>query len=70
MKKYYITFVVATVCTLLSSCNDYLDKLPDNRMTFSSPSEVGQLLVTAYPQTHPAYLLEVYSDNADEMDNP
>lgn len=70
MKKYYITLVVASVCTLLSSCNDYLDKLPDNRMTFNSPSEVGQLLVTAYPQTHPAYLLEMYSDNTDEMDNP
>ena len=51
----------------LTSCNDYLDKLPDQRMELKSPSEVSRLLVSAYPEIHPAYLLEMYSDNADEI---
>ncbi len=51
----------------LTSCNDYLDKLPDQRMELKSPSEVSRLLVSAYPEIHPAYLLEMYSDNTDEI---
>lgn len=70
MKKYYITPFAIGVCTLFSSCNDYLDKLPDNRMSFDSPQEASMVLVTAYPETHPAYLLEMYSDNTDEISNP
>ena len=43
-----------------TSCDDYLDKLPDNRMELSSPSDVSKLLVNAYSETNPAYLLEMY----------
>lgn len=50
-----------------TSCNDYLDKLPDKRMELKNPSEVSKLLVSAYPEIHPAYLLEMYSDNADDI---
>lgn len=55
---------------LLSSCNDYLDKLPDNRQEINTPEKASSLLVTAYPYSNPAYLLEMYSDNTDEYDNP
>ena len=37
-----------------TSCDDYLDKLPDNRMELSSPSDVSKLLVNAYSETNPA----------------
>lgn len=53
----------------LTSCNDYLDKLPDNRMQLKNPSEISSLLVSAYADAHPVYLLEMYSDNTDCIDN-
>ncbi len=49
----------------LASCDDYLDKQPDSRMDLETPSDVSKLLVTTYPAVHPAYMLEVYSDNSD-----
>lgn len=51
----------------LVSCNDFLNKYPDSRMDLKNPSEVSQLLVSAYPAAHPAYLTETFSDNTDEQ---
>ena len=72
IKKW--TMRLSAVCLissamLFTSCDDYLDTLPDNRMELSSPDEVSKLLVSAYSSIHPAYLLEMYSDNTDEYDN-
>lgn len=53
----------------LVSCNDFLEKSPDNRMNLSSKEDVASLLVSAYPDIYPAYLLEMYSDNTDEYRN-
>ena len=39
-------------------------------MELQTPSDVSSLLVSAYPSSHPAYLLEMYSDNTDECVNP
>lgn len=50
---------------MMTSCNDYLDKLPDARMDLKTPDDVSKLLTSAYPEVHPAYLLEMYSDNTD-----
>lgn len=69
MKKY-IGFSIIALGLTLTSCDDWLDKLPDNRMELQTPSDVSTLLVSAYPNTHPAYLLEMYSDNTDECVNP
>ena len=52
-----------------TSCDSYLDKLPDNRMELSSPNDVSKLLVSAYSETSPVYLLEMYSDNTNEYNN-
>ena len=65
IKKLYIVIVALALSAGLSSCNDYLDKQPDSRLDLQSPSDVSKLLVNAYPQVHPAYLLEMYSDNTD-----
>lgn len=53
----------------LTSCDKYLDKLPDNRMELKTPEEVSKLLVSAYATHNPAFLLEMYSDNTNEYDN-
>ena len=69
MKKY-IGFSIIALGLTLTSCDDWLDKLPDNRMELQTPSDVSSLLVSAYPSSHPAYLLEMYSDNTDDCVNP
>lgn len=65
IKTLYITIVSALMSMSLASCNEYLDKQPDSRLDLNSPSDVSKLLVSAYPERHPAYLLEMYSDNSD-----
>lgn len=67
--KLYIAISLLAGTAALSSCDDYLDKLPDNRMELSSPEEVSKLLVSAYSEANPAYLLEMYSDNTTEYNN-
>jgi len=67
VKKYIIYLPVAAISLALTSCNDFLNKYPDSRMDLKNPTEVSQLLVSAYPQAHPAYLTEMYSDNTDEQ---
>lgn len=56
-------------CFILSlvSCNDYLDKLPDNRTQLDSEKKITALLVSAYPQNNSIVMQEMASDNA--MDN-
>lgn len=72
MRKSYNKYIGAALLglTLLStSCNDYLDQKPDARMELSSPDDVSKLLVTAYSVSNPAFLLEMYSDNTDQLQN-
>lgn len=67
VNKYITGLSMAVVSFALASCNDFLNKYPDSRMDLKNPSEVSQLLVSAYPSAHPAYLTEMYSDNTDEQ---
>lgn len=53
----------------LTSCNDFLDELPDNRMEIKNGTELSYILVNSYPVVHPAAVLEWYSDNTDECSN-
>ena len=68
MKKYIVLSVIA-LSGLFVSCDDYLDKLPDNRMELKTADEIKSLLVSAYATRNPAYLLEMYSDNTDDCVN-
>lgn len=65
LHNIYIAIVSLAMTFGLASCNDYLDKQPDSRLDLQSPDDVSKLLISAYPQVHPAYLLEMYSDNTD-----
>ncbi|WDF69288.1 RagB/SusD family nutrient uptake outer membrane protein [Sphingobacterium oryzagri] len=49
-----------------SSCNKYLDEMPDNRATLNTEDKIKKILVSAYPTT--AYLVsaEFSSDNVDD----
>lgn len=68
-KKIYILLTVALAGLSFASCDDYLDELPDKRMVLKNTDEVSKLLVSAYATSNPAFLLEMYSDNADCYDN-
>ena len=46
MKKI-IYFIIGV--SLLTSCNDLLDELPDNQVPVNSPERIKRVLVNAYP---------------------
>ena len=60
-------FVFSSAVLLLSSCNDFLDKMPDSRTELDTEEKVTALLVSAYPESHAIVMQEMASDNA--MDN-
>ena len=51
----------------LTSCNDFLDKLPDNRAAIDTEEKVEKLLVSAYPDIDFIVVAETMSDNMDDM---
>lgn len=68
MIKSYINKIGVLGVSLLTltSCNDYLDKLPDDRAELNSPEKITQLLVSAYPACTSNLLNEMMSDNVDD----
>ena len=63
MKRFLCIFLTALTAF---SCN-FLDELPDSRTEIDSEEKIVQLLVSAYPQFHPAVFLELMSDNVDDF---
>lgn len=51
---------------LLFSCNEYLDKMPDNRTEIDTPEKITQLLVSAYSESLPIAIHELMSDNVTD----
>lgn len=71
MKKTYNKYIAFTLLAAslgLSSCDKFLDELPDNRMELQDSQDITDLLVSAYPSRYPSFLLERYSDNNDQFD--
>jgi hypothetical protein len=67
MKNKIFTVLTLGLAALgLSSCNDYLDKLPDERAELNTEEKITQLLVSAYPTCTNNLLVEVLSDNVDD----
>ena len=64
--KIYKMFAMGLGVLALSSCNDYLDKLPDERAELNSDLKITQLLVSAYPTVNNVLITEVLSDNMDD----
>ncbi|MDR2622396.1 MAG: RagB/SusD family nutrient uptake outer membrane protein [Dysgonamonadaceae bacterium] len=65
----YIVYPLITLF-LLSSCNDFLDTPPDNRVEWSTPKQISQLLVSAYSDGNYALLGELSSDNFIDNNSP
>jgi hypothetical protein len=65
MEKIKYTIYVL-VLTIFSSCNKYLDQMPDDRTIIDSPEKVKELLVTAYPSSTYMSLLEPMTDNVGD----
>lgn len=72
MKLKYTVLALAMGSVALSSCNDFLDKMPDNRTTINTEEKVVQLLTSAYPQNSNIFVNEYMSDNVDDngVNNP
>ena len=61
MNKIYKTFALGMGMLAVSSCDDYLDKLPDDRAELDTEQKVTQLLVSAYPSVNNHVMMELSS---------
>lgn len=62
---FYSLALAAAVSLSLTSCNDYLDTMPDNRTQLDTEDKISDLLTTAYPSASYALVNELSSDNVD-----
>jgi len=68
MKNIKITLSLLLMIGL-SSCDDFLSEIPDNRTQIDTPEKVSELLVTAYPNRSYLPIGEVMSDNVFDTDS-
>lgn len=67
MNKYIkYAFALALPTVALSSCDDYLDTMPDNRATLDNDEKIKSMLISAYPDHSFCYVAEISSDNVDD----
>lgn len=69
MKKNNLIYVWLSMALLtgFSSCNKYLDVLPDNRAELNTTEKIAKLLVSAYPSQSYVLMAEFSSDNVDDL---
>src|SRR4051812_20994325 len=61
-------YILITSLFATSGCKKFLEQEPDNRTTISSPEQVTQLLVSAYPKASYFPFTEAMSDNAEDKE--
>lgn len=66
MKKLDILSLLLLGAFACTSCNDYLDEMPDNRAELNTEFKITSLLVSAYPTKAYIMCAEMSSDNADD----
>ena len=54
---------------LLASCNDFLDKEPDDRVELSTENQVVMLLTASYPDANYGWFCELSSDNIMDLNS-
>ncbi len=69
MKNILKYILISAGLATLVSCNDFLDKLPDDRAELNSLEKVTSLLVSAYPDKSINYMMEFSSDNVTTNGN-
>jgi hypothetical protein len=63
----YIKITTAFLLLIsLSSCDDFLSEIPDNRTQIDTPEKISELLVYAYPLASYMDLAETMSDNVGD----
>lgn len=59
------TLLLSGALVLFSSCNKFLDEMPDNRTELDNPEKITQILVSAYPYLA-SDMQELMSDNVTD----
>ena len=71
MKRTYLYIVTALLSSIFTtSCDDFLNKEPDNRGVITTPDQITNLLVNAYSDQNYAVLGELSSDNFVDNNAP
>ena len=70
MKLRYKILFIAVALIGLSSCKDFLDKVPDTRVYLVNLDQLQQLLVTGYTDANYALVGELSSDNVIDNNSP
>ena len=65
LPKVLVCCCITATLSALSSCDSYLDELPDNRTELTSEKKIQGLLTSAYLSNDPLYVAELMSDNMD-----
>ena len=66
LKHIIPSIIVGCGLTVLTSCNDYLDKLPDDRATVDTKEKVAKLISSAYPTVSTILISEISSDDVTD----
>ena len=66
MKMKNILLSALALTFALTSCNEWLDVMPDNRAEVDTAEKVEKLLVSAYPENAYIVMSELSSDNVDD----
>lgn len=65
--KYIKSVAFAVLAVVgMTSCDDFLDKLPDDRAELNTNEKITQLLVSAYPSCNNLLIAEMITDNMDD----
>lgn len=63
IKSIVAALLLMPVVGAFTSCDDFLDQVPDERVEISTVPQVLQLLTSAYPTSNYGWLCELSSDN-------
>ncbi len=70
MKKHIALFLGMLTVVGMTSCSDFLDKEPDERVTLVSTEDAQKLLGTAYNTGNYGWMCEISSDNIIDINAP
>ena len=65
--KLYKALALTLSVLAFTSCNDFLDTMPDNRAEVNTEQKIQSILVSAYIDHEPILVSELISDNVDDF---
>ncbi|MBR8706464.1 RagB/SusD family nutrient uptake outer membrane protein [Bacteroides pyogenes] len=67
MKKQYNLILLGGLLSIFSSCDSFLDTIPDNRAELNTVEKITALLTSAYPNKTPKMIMQYASDNVLDL---